>query len=140
VACSRRRSASPAAREEGVTFFKTKGDYIAGEYFAGGGVKGIKGVEPSGSIKALEVETGKLRWEFKLHSPPWAGLLSTAGGVVFGGSSEGWFFALDANSGKSLWRFPTGGPIYANPISYLVAGKQQVAIAAGNALFAFALD
>jgi alcohol dehydrogenase (cytochrome c) len=129
-----------AARAEGVTYFKTKSDYIVGEYFTSGGVKGIKGIEPSGSIKALEVETGKLRWEVKLHSPPWAGLLSTAGGVVFGGSNEGWFFALDANSGKSLWRFPTGGPIYANPISYLVDGKQQVAIAAGNALFAFALD
>lgn len=129
-----------ATREEGVTFYKTKEDYTAGEWFSAGGVRGIAGVEPSGSIKALEVETGKLRWEFKLHSPPWAGLLSTAGGLIFGGSSEGLFFALDAISSKPLWRFPTGGPIYANPNSFLVEGKQHVTIAAGNALFAFALD
>ena len=129
-----------ATREEGTAFYKTKGDYKAGEIFTSGGNRGIAGVEPSGSIKALEVETGKIKWEFKLHSPPWAGLLSTAGGLVFGGSSEGVFFAVDANSGKPLWRFPTGGPIYANPNSFLVEGKQHVTIAAGNALFAFALD
>jgi alcohol dehydrogenase (cytochrome c) len=129
-----------AMREEGVTFYQTRQTYRAGEWFAAGGISGIAGVEPTGSIKALDVETGKLRWEFKLHSPPWAGLLSTAGGLVFGGSSEGLFFALDAGSGKPLWHFPTGGPIYANPISFLVDGKQHVTIAAGNAIFAFALE
>jgi alcohol dehydrogenase (cytochrome c) len=60
--------------------------------------------------------------------------------VVFGGSSEGYFFALDAASGKPLWRFPAGGAIFANPISFLSEGKQHVAIAAGHALFVFALD
>lgn len=48
--------------------------------------------------------------------------------------------ALDARTGKHLWRFPTGGPIYANPISYLAGGRQYVAIAAGDVLFAFGLD
>jgi len=96
-------------------------------------------VEPTGSIKALKADTGNMAWEFKLKSPPWAGLLSTAGGVVFGGSSEGFFFALDAGSGKPLWRFPTGGAIFANPISFLSDGKQHIAIAAGHALFVFAL-
>jgi len=60
--------------------------------------------------------------------------------LVFGGSSEGYFFALDAESGIPLWRFPTGGPIFANPVSYMVNEKQHVAIAAGQAVFAFALD
>ncbi len=60
--------------------------------------------------------------------------------VVFGGSSEGLFYALDAATGKPLWRFPTGGPIFASPVSFLVDGRQHVAIAAGNALFAFAVD
>jgi alcohol dehydrogenase (cytochrome c) len=78
-------------------------------------------------------------WEFPLKSPPWAGLMSTAGGVVFGGSSEGIFYALDAASGKPLWHFGTGGAIFANPVSFLVEGRQHVAIAAGNTLFAFAL-
>ena len=129
-----------AVREEGTTFFKGKQAYKPGEWFTSGGISGIAGVEPSGSIRALEAETGKLRWEFKLHSPPWAGMLSTAGGVVFGGSSEGYFFALDARTGAPLWRFQTGGPIFANPVSFLVDGKQHVAIAAGHALFVFALE
>jgi len=129
-----------AMREEGVTFYQAKQTYRAGEWFSAGGISGVAGVEPAGSIKALDVETGKLRWEFPLPSPPWAGLLSTAGGLVFGGSSEGLFYALDAGSGEPLWHFPTGGAIYANPISFLVEGKQHVTIAAGNALFAFALE
>jgi alcohol dehydrogenase (cytochrome c) len=129
-----------AVREEGTMFYKEKQNYKAGEWFTSGGISGIAGVEPTGSIRALEAETGKLKWEFKLHSPPWAGLLSTGGGLVFGGSSEGYFFALDAGSGKPLWRFATGGPIFANPISFLIDGKQHVAIAAGHVLFVFGLD
>jgi len=65
--------------------------------------------------------------------------LATAGGVVFGGSNEGNFFALDAATGKPLWDFQTGGAIEANPISFLIDDKQHVAIAAGQALFVFDL-
>jgi alcohol dehydrogenase (cytochrome c) len=65
-----------------------------------------------------------LRWEFKLHSPPWAGVLSTAGGLVFGGSDEGNFYALDALTGKPLWDFQTGGPMFSNPISFALDGRQ----------------
>jgi alcohol dehydrogenase (cytochrome c) len=81
-----------------------------------------------------------MKWEFRLQSPPWAGVLSTAGGVVFGGSNEGNFYALDALSGKPLWDFQTGGAIAANPISFLIDGQQHVAIAAGHSLFVFGLQ
>ena len=67
-------------------------------------------------------------------------MLSTAGGVVFSGDMEGNFFALDAATGKLLWRFQTGGAIYANPVTYMSEGKQYVAIAAGSAILVFALD
>ena len=103
-------------------------------------MKGIPGVEPSGSVKAIEVTTGQVRWEFPLHSPPWAGLLATAGGLVFGGTNEGTFFALHAESGKLLWSFQTGGPVLANPVSYSSGGKQHVAIAAGRTLLTFAIE
>jgi alcohol dehydrogenase (cytochrome c) len=96
-------------------------------------------VEPSGSIQALEVGTGARRWEFPLQSPPWAGLLATAGGLVFGGSSEGFVFALDARTGKPLWRFQAGGAVFANPISYWSDGRQHIAVAAGHALVSFRL-
>ena len=66
--------------------------------------------------------------------------MATAGDLVFSGSNEGNFFALDATTGKPLWQFQTGGPIRSGPISFLADGKQHVAIAAGNALFAFALE
>jgi alcohol dehydrogenase (cytochrome c) len=127
-------------REEGTTFYRERVEFVPGRWYSGGGIRGIPGVEPTGSVKALEALTGKTRWEFPLRSPPWAGLLSTAGGLVFGGSSEGFFYALDAETGKPLWRFQTGGAIFASPVSFLVDGRQHVAIAAGNALFAFALE
>jgi outer membrane protein assembly factor BamB len=52
---------------------------------------------------------------------------------------EGDFFAADAQTGDVLWRFQTGGAVYANPITYLSEGRQFVAIAAGNSLVTFAL-
>jgi len=128
-----------ATREEPAVFRKEKEPYTPGQWFSGGNPQGAPKIEPTGSIRALEHTTGKLVWEFPLKSPPWAGLMATAGGVVFGGSSEGMFFALDAASGIPLWHYGTGGPIFANPVSFLVNGRQYVAIASGAALFAFAL-
>jgi glucose dehydrogenase len=69
----------------------------------------------------------------------WGGVLSTAGDVVFGGGKEGYFVALDARTGKELWRLAVGGQINSGPMSYSVGGKQYVTVAAGSSLFAFAL-
>ena len=129
-----------AVREMGAYYYKGEAEYKPGTFFAGGGERSLEGDKASGWIRALEVETGKLRWEFPLKSPPWAGVLSTAGGVVFGGSNEGNFYALDALTGKPMWDFQTGGAIAANPISFAIDGKQHVAIAAGHALFVFGLQ
>src|SRR5215471_18065103 len=129
-----------AARESGAMYYKGEADYKAGAECNGGGMRNIPGEPGSGAIRALEPATGQLRWEYPLFSPPWAGVLSTAGGLVFGGCDEGYFFAVDAAAGKPLWRFQTGGKIIANPMSYLSAGKQHVAIAAGHAIYAFALE
>ena len=92
-----------------------------------------------GVIRALDPWTGGLKWEYKLHKVPLTGLLSTAGRVVFGGSDEGYFYALDSDSGKELWRINTGGQIRASPITYLSEGKQLVSIASGSAIFTFEL-
>src|SRR5262249_2185613 len=128
-----------AAREEGTLFYRATAEYKAGAYFPAGGMRGLPGVEPKGSIKALGVATGEQKWEFQLHSPPWGGVLATAGGLVFGGSNEGDFFALDAATGKSCWRYQTGGPVLANPMSYLSEGTQYIAVATGHALMVFKL-
>ncbi|HUQ94134.1 MAG TPA: PQQ-dependent dehydrogenase, methanol/ethanol family [Bryobacteraceae bacterium] len=129
-----------ATREEGVYFTKAGGRYRPGEWFSGGGIRGIPKIEPTGAIKALDAVTGRQAWVFPLKSPPWAGLMATAGGVLFGGSSEGTVYALDAKTGKPLWHFQTGGPIFANPAGFAVNGRQHFAIASGTALFAFTLE
>jgi alcohol dehydrogenase (cytochrome c) len=129
-----------SVREEGTAFYRATAEYQPGNVYFGGGNKGIPGIEPSGSIKALNPLTGETAWEFPLHSPPWSGVLSTAGALVFGGTPEGNFFALDAATGKPLWDYQTGGQVYANPMSYQIEGKQYVAIAAGHTLLTFAVD
>ncbi|MBI3697922.1 MAG: PQQ-dependent dehydrogenase, methanol/ethanol family [Acidobacteria bacterium] len=129
-----------AAQEQGNIYFSAEATYKPGSNFTGGGGKPIPADPGYGAVRAIVPETGAIKWEHKLVSPPWAGVLATAGGLVFGGSSEGNFFALDAKTGKNLWHFSGGGFIIANPISYLSNGKQQVAIAIGDVLIAFALE
>ena len=126
-------------REIGANYFKRVTPYKAGTMFAGGGENELPADDTWGAIKALQAETGEIKWEFKLLTPPWAGVLSTAGGLVFSGSDEGNFYALDARTGKPLWDFQTGGPIAANPVSFTIDGHQCIAIAADRVLYIFSL-
>ncbi len=126
-----------AVREMGSYYFKSDVAYKAGNPFMGGGEQALDGDKAKGYIRALDALTGERKWEFELLSPPWAGVMATAGGLVFGGTNEGNFFALDAPTGKPLWNFQTGGAIRTNPISFAVDGKEYVVIAAGNAVYAF---
>jgi alcohol dehydrogenase (cytochrome c) len=129
-----------AARELGAYFYKREYEYKPGTVFTGGGGRVIDdGDDAHGGIRALEATTGKLRWEFPLLTPPYAGVLSTGGGLVFSGSEEGNFFALDAENGNLRWQLQLGAAIKANPVSFAIDGLQYVAIAAGSALFVFGL-
>jgi alcohol dehydrogenase (cytochrome c) len=128
-----------AAREESHIYYVGEADYKPGVRFDGGGLRRNPGEESYGAIRALRAITGELVWEFRLHTPPWGGVLSTAGGLIFGGTEEGDIFALDAATGKSLWHFQAGGAMKSNPISYQSEGKQYIAIAAGAAIFTFAV-
>jgi alcohol dehydrogenase (cytochrome c) len=92
-----------------------------------------------GALRAIDPLTGEKQWEFKHVTPSWSGVLSTAGGLVFTGDSEGNFIALDATTGKPLWHFQMGGAVIAAPMTYAIDGKQYVAIGAGSALFVFTL-
>ncbi len=95
---------------------------------------------PSAGIKALDPETGKTVWDFKIvQSGFTTGVLATAGNVVFGAVRDGNIVALDARSGSHLWHFQTGANLSASPMSYAVEGRQFVAIAAGNVVYAFTL-
>jgi alcohol dehydrogenase (cytochrome c) len=81
-----------------------------------------------------------VQWKFELaENSLAAGVLATGGGIVFAASGEGNFIALDAKSGKPLWRFGAGASIPSSPISYSIDGKQYVAVSSANVLYSFAL-
>jgi alcohol dehydrogenase (cytochrome c) len=128
-----------AVREVGAVYFKQDAEYKEGTFYAGGGENELPADDASGAIRALNARTGEMRWEFKLHSPAYASVLSTAGGLVFSGAVEGNFYALDARTGKPLWDFQTGGSIRSNPVSFAVNGHQYVAISADRVLYVFGL-
>jgi alcohol dehydrogenase (cytochrome c) len=129
------------AREDyAQTFYKAKTPYEAGKHFEGGNTREIAGSEHRGVVKALDAVTGAVRWQFDLFAPAYSGVMSTAGGLVFGGTREGSIFALDAETGQPLWRFMTGAPIAADPVSFAIDGRQHVALSAGQAVFVFALQ
>ena len=102
--------------------------------------RGANDPAPNAGIKALDPETGKTVWDFKLFQGSLGnGVLATAGGVLFASSRDGHLIALDGRTGKYLWHYQTGGNHAASPISYAVNGRQYVALTAGNVLYSFAL-
>jgi alcohol dehydrogenase (cytochrome c) len=66
-------------------------------------------------------------------------VLTTASDVLFSGGREGYFYALNAHTGELLWRIALGGQVNSAPMSYMLDGKQYIAVAAGSSLFAFRL-
>jgi alcohol dehydrogenase (cytochrome c) len=102
-------------------------------------VEGPPGTHGTGAILAVDPTTGQTKWRFDLVSTPSAGLLATAGGLVFTGDREGYLIAFDDRTGKVLWKFQTGAPVDAPPISYALDGQQYIAVAAGPAILTFAL-
>ena len=92
-------------------------------------------------VRALDLTTGKLRWEQeRIGSNGFGGgLLSTAGGLIFSGETGGQLVALDAKTGKVLWHFNTGQQITAQPVTYTLDGHQYVTIATATDIMAFAL-
>jgi len=107
--------------------------YIAGTPYVGvdskmyAGPGGFRGV-----FTAWDVQAGRKRWSINERFPVWSGALATAGDVVFYGTMDGWFKAVDARTGKPLWQFRTESGIIGQPISYRGPdGRQYVAILAG---------
>lgn len=127
-------------REGSSLYFKGEAKYTPGARFQGGYFNNEQVMEDwYGAIRALDPATGEMKWEHRLLLPPWAGVLSTAGGVVFAGTEDGYFKALDAGTGRELKHWNLGGRVIASPMSFAVKGEQRVAIAAGSSLFVFGL-
>jgi len=84
-----------------------------------------------GNFKAFDVTTGKTKWEINEKFPTWGGALVTDGGLVFYGTLDGWFRAVDKDTGKILWSKKLSSGIIGNPITYKAAGHQYVSVFTG---------
>ena len=84
-----------------------------------------------GSLKAIDPDSGELKWEFKNDAPLWAGVMTTAGGLVFTGTPEGEFIAFDDETGDKLWSFQTGSGIVGQPVTWEQDGEQYVSVISG---------
>lgn len=98
----------------------------------GGAFKVIPSEQQWGKLSAVNIDTGKISWDYKTEQPLIGGVLATAGGLVFNGEGNGLFRAFDAFTGKKLWEFQCGAGVNAPAVSYSVHGKQYVAVAAGG--------
>jgi len=84
-----------------------------------------------GSLKAIDPTTGETKWEYKNKAPLWGGVLTTAGGLVFTGTPEGFLKAFDEETGEELWKFQTGTGIVSSPITWEQDGEQYLTIVTG---------
>jgi PQQ-dependent dehydrogenase (methanol/ethanol family) len=108
-------------------------NYVSGTPYVGADAKMYAG--PGGNrgvFTAWDPINRRAVWEIKEDLPVWSPAVATAGGLVFYGTMDGWFKAVDARSGKLLWRFKTGSGIIGQPISYRGPdGRQYIAVVAG---------
>lgn len=107
-------------------------NYISGTPYIGMDVKMYAG--PGGNrgvFTAWDPVRRRAAWRIREDLPLWSGALATAGDVVFYGTMDGWFKAIDATNGKLLWRFKAGSGIIGQPISYRVGNRQFIAVLAG---------
>lgn len=84
-----------------------------------------------GSLKAIDPNSGEIKWEYKNGAPLWSGAMTTAGGLVFFGNPEGDFIALNNETGEELWKFQTGSGIVGQPVTWEQDGEQYVSVISG---------
>jgi lanthanide-dependent methanol dehydrogenase len=108
-------------------------NYIAGTPFVGAETKFMAGPgKNAGEFCAWDVLQAKKVWSIKEKFPVWSGALVTETGLVFYGTMDGWFKAVDARSGAELWKVKTASGIIGQPVSYRGPdGKQYVAVMSG---------
>jgi len=125
----------PANENLCATFTARAVEYSAGSPFTGttSTLELVPGTDHIGEVQAWNVDTGKRVWTHTYaKSPNWGPMLATAGGLVFsGGTNDRMFHAFDAATGKLLWEFPTNSGIIGQPSSFMVDGKQYVAVQSG---------
>ena len=116
-------------------------EFHEGQTFAGLFPRpGARGEDAYGAVRAIDPKTGEKKWDYRQNAVSTeAGILTTASNVLFSGSRDGSFYALDARDGKLLWQTNLGPSVAAGPMTYMVNGKQHISIQVGSALFTFGL-
>ena len=132
-----------------MTYHVEEAKYPGGKLWLGGAFKVIPSEKQWGRLAAVNIDTGKIAWKVDTEQPLIGGVLATAGDLVFNGEGNGMFSAFDAANGKKLWSFNCGAGVNAPAVSYMVDGKQYIAVAAGgntqldfkrgNSVFVFAI-
>jgi len=146
---SARRLFFVTARETCVTWVSQKPPTITpgGPAPSGGARRFDDGPEQFSALRAIDPTTGEMQWEHRFRGYPSnitldlsGGATSTASGLVFSGDNEGFLNAFDSRSGKLLWQFQTGAPVWGiSPVIYMMDGRQWVAVPSGVTITAFAL-
>lgn len=133
------------AFDGGAKYFLGEETFKEGQFYGGGAADRLNEVLEfpdssfASAVRAIDPLTGERRWEYPVETKSTSGLLTTQGGLLFGGTAKGSFFALDVQDGKELWKLDLGGRVHAAPITYQADDRQYVTIAAGSALFTFGL-
>jgi len=85
-----------------------------------------------GRLDAISVETGKTLWSWETQASNYSPVLATAGGVLFNGAMDRYFRAFDQSDGKVLWQTRLGSQVFGAPVTFKIAGRQYIAVAAGG--------
>ena len=122
-------------------FLKSSRWFEQGESFYGGSTTRVPSDVGGKVLRAIDIQTGRIAWELPQvgAGDTWGGVLSTASGLVFVGEDDGAFTAVEARTGQRLWRFAANAAWRGSPMTYVVDGRQYVAIAGGGVVYAFAL-
>ncbi|MFZ9368001.1 MAG: pyrroloquinoline quinone-dependent dehydrogenase [Burkholderiaceae bacterium] len=106
---------------------------ISGLYL---GIADLKTVPPPsgkghGKLVAVDPISGKKKWAVEYPVPALSSVLATGGGLIFNGDIEGNIYAYDADSGKTLWNFPSGSGLRGGPVTYKANGEQFIVVPTG---------
>lgn len=108
-------------------------EYVSGQAYVGASLTmyPAPGGTHLGNFIAWDARTGKIKWSNPERFSVWSGALATASDLVFYGTLEGYLKAIDAKTGRELWRFKTASGIIGNVNTYQHAGKQYISILSG---------
>jgi alcohol dehydrogenase (cytochrome c) len=122
-------------------YTKRAEEFVTAREFLGGAQRVDPSYKPVRILKAIDVQTGQIKWEVPEvgAAKSWGGTLATQTGLVLFGEDSGDFAAADADTGKILWTFQTNAEWKASPMVYQFDGKEMIGVAAGSNILVFGL-